>query len=330
MPAPFSISCPSCQARLKIQNPNAVGKKVRCPKCETPFTVRPPSSGPPRRKKKVAAPPPEDDFGFEDEEDFEDYEAGGADDFDSYDDYGDSYDNYDDDFGAPASPRRSSRSGAAKKRGGKSKTGQKKRSKKKAPGGPSPLLIGGGALAVCLLIGLLIFAFKGGGSSPKGSDGNIVDLTYIPQDAVVIGYVDMQSVLSNPKIQEQLQNDPNTKRNLEKFTKETGIELDDIESIVVGIPQGTGGAKEPDAERLAVVVRLNTAVSRVRIKADRSLTEVEQNGVTYYKGDQSSQELCFFLADGDKTMVFGKGNRNSSGHQSRNRFPSQTPVRFYR
>ena len=69
MAGPFSAQCPSCDARLKIQNPAAVGKKVRCPNCQNPFTIKPPRSAAPQDEFE-----PEDDF-----DDYEDY-GGGRDD----------------------------------------------------------------------------------------------------------------------------------------------------------------------------------------------------------------------------------------------------------
>ncbi len=76
MAVPFSARCPSCDARLKIQNPAAVGKKVRCPNCQNPFTVKPPRSSAPQDEFE-----PDDDF-----DDYEDY-GGSRDDFDDYDDF---------------------------------------------------------------------------------------------------------------------------------------------------------------------------------------------------------------------------------------------------
>ena len=40
MPHPVSTQCPKCEAKLKLKNRNAVGKKVACPKCKSPFVVQ--------------------------------------------------------------------------------------------------------------------------------------------------------------------------------------------------------------------------------------------------------------------------------------------------
>jgi len=50
--APFKIACEHCDASFKISDPAKIGKRVKCPKCGEPFTVRKPDD--------------EDDFGGDD------------------------------------------------------------------------------------------------------------------------------------------------------------------------------------------------------------------------------------------------------------------------
>ena len=42
VPLPFSIACPNCQQKLKIQKQELLGKKVKCPKCKDPLMIVPP------------------------------------------------------------------------------------------------------------------------------------------------------------------------------------------------------------------------------------------------------------------------------------------------
>ena len=69
---PITVSCPNCAKSLKIPD-TAVGKRVKCPACQTPFTAAEPddavTSAPPKPSavKKPAPPPPRDEE--EDEED---------------------------------------------------------------------------------------------------------------------------------------------------------------------------------------------------------------------------------------------------------------------
>ncbi|QDT86758.1 MJ0042-type zinc finger domain-containing protein [Gimesia chilikensis] len=70
MASPASISCPHCAASFNIKSQAAFGKKVKCPKCETPFVIEKParkSSSP--RKQPSRRSPQDDEFGFEDESD---------------------------------------------------------------------------------------------------------------------------------------------------------------------------------------------------------------------------------------------------------------------
>ncbi|MCA9081387.1 MAG: hypothetical protein KDA58_12560 [Planctomycetaceae bacterium] len=39
MATPFLSTCPECLTKLKLKNPEFIGKKVKCPKCSQPFVV---------------------------------------------------------------------------------------------------------------------------------------------------------------------------------------------------------------------------------------------------------------------------------------------------
>jgi uncharacterized Tic20 family protein len=60
---PLVIPCPSCKAKLKVPE-TAIGKKVKCPGCQTPITVTDPAAkpapAPAPAKVKAPAPPPDD------------------------------------------------------------------------------------------------------------------------------------------------------------------------------------------------------------------------------------------------------------------------------
>jgi hypothetical protein len=67
---PITVSCPSCNTTLRAPN-NAAGRKVKCPKCATPFDVPAAGAAPvmavaPVPPSRPAPPPPR--------EDYEDYE----------------------------------------------------------------------------------------------------------------------------------------------------------------------------------------------------------------------------------------------------------------
>jgi predicted Zn finger-like uncharacterized protein len=52
----FQVACPSCEARLKLQDASAGGKRIRCPKCETAFIVPALTSAPATRSSSVSTP----------------------------------------------------------------------------------------------------------------------------------------------------------------------------------------------------------------------------------------------------------------------------------
>ncbi len=52
--ASFRQTCPSCEDRVLIKDPNLVGKKIDCPKCKYKFTVEPPEVEEEVTKKKPA------------------------------------------------------------------------------------------------------------------------------------------------------------------------------------------------------------------------------------------------------------------------------------
>lgn len=73
MAVPFFTECPECAAQLKINNPTAIGKRVRCPNCKNVFQTND------SRTATPPPPPPSKDFDYEDpDEGFYD---------DEYDDY---------------------------------------------------------------------------------------------------------------------------------------------------------------------------------------------------------------------------------------------------
>ena len=70
MAPPTSISCPHCAASFNIKTQAAFGKKVKCPKCETPFVIEKPARKSSRPRKQHSGRSRQDDeFNFEDEPD---------------------------------------------------------------------------------------------------------------------------------------------------------------------------------------------------------------------------------------------------------------------
>ncbi len=280
MAKPFSVQCPNCDARLKIQNPQAVGKKVRCPNCQNPFTVEAPRTRPPK-----------DDFGLED--DYDDDFGGPSDDF------GDD----DDDFGPPrSSTRRSagSRSSgsrpSSKKSGGSSKT--KKKSRKKS-NNKTPLLIGGGVAAFLLLVGLgfLIYNVAGGG----GGGVNTADLAWMHPNSQAVVSIDVdeawnsqvvQRIVNHPEAGELKTQIEEMKKEMVKAGFEPGESIDAIDSVTLGFEKA---GQDPLG-----VVRKKTPWNVEALKTNEGFKEETHEGKTYYKSFRNAM----YFAD-DKTMILG-------------------------
>jgi predicted Zn finger-like uncharacterized protein len=52
---PVTVPCPSCGTNLRIPD-TAVGKRVKCSKCETAFTAEPPAEAPPAEAVQAEVP----------------------------------------------------------------------------------------------------------------------------------------------------------------------------------------------------------------------------------------------------------------------------------
>src|SRR5262249_7108153 len=51
------VVCPECQAKLKVTVPVAAGKKIRCPKCQTPIAMPSEEEESPRQQALTARSP---------------------------------------------------------------------------------------------------------------------------------------------------------------------------------------------------------------------------------------------------------------------------------
>ncbi len=53
IPTPFSVQCPSCKRKLKIDDHKLLGKKVKCPGCKVPFVLELPKPSAPAVEEEV-------------------------------------------------------------------------------------------------------------------------------------------------------------------------------------------------------------------------------------------------------------------------------------
>ena len=276
MAVPFSTQCPNCDARLKIQNPAAVGKKVRCPNCQTPFTIQPP---------RAAAPP--EDFGRDD--DFDQ-------DYDSFDDF--------DEPRNPPSRRRDEPPRSRRRTTRGSRGGKKSRKKSQSASGPKIALIAGAAVLGLLLVaglGFLLYNLAGGGRK--------TDMAWLPPDSEVVISVDVDDVWNSSVVQRFLKKaDPNAANAGVRayLDLDEGETVDVIDKVTIGATKmpagggmrGFGRGKLGDA-KVIVVIRKKTPWNMEAVK--KKYTEQAHQGKTYYTA--MLQPASYF--PDEKTRVMG-------------------------
>jgi hypothetical protein len=249
----------------------------------------------------VEAPPePEDEL-----DDF-----GALDDFDSYED-----DEFDE---QPTSPRRRASASAGSKRGkSKSSKGKKKRKSSDGAGLKKPLLIGFGVVAALgLMVSVGVVGVKmldGGGVNNK------IDMTYLPPDAEFIVSLQVADAWDAPLVQ-SLVSDPMLQMQLDQVTKEFGIKLEDIDSVIFGATgfseMAKGAQQQPaigltpnfDSMHGIAVVRTKISIDTNKLNTGngqtQTLTHEGQEYYLYSAPGPNGTSMSLFLPD-RKTLVIG-------------------------
>ncbi len=205
MADPISVQCPHCKVKLKLKAAPPEGKKIGCPKCKKPFPVK----APPKKKAQ--------------EEDF----------LDALDDLSeDDYDAPEDENSeeqeeeAPVRSAKRSSGGGSKKGAVKGKKGRSK----KSSAGPLLAIIGGSVAALTLIGGLVYFLMNlPGGGGPRGIQSASGEfLAFAPADADVYVAARPADILALP-LMASLNQNPQAKQGMDKFEKEMGFPLAEID-----------------------------------------------------------------------------------------------------
>jgi hypothetical protein len=292
--------CPNCSKVLKLKSEAAFGKKVACPQCQEPFTVKPFKK---KAKAKPAVKEPEDEY--------DDYGDANDDYGDTYDDYGDTYD----DYGGSDDDQQDDYE-AAPKRSGSSKSSKKKKKKKKAAGLPPWLTYVAFGLAGVLVLGGLAGVVVMAVGSMGGN--NAMDLAWLPGDADLFVKVEPDELWNSPMLKTVRESEV-VKTMMDQATTNGAIKLEpaDIDSVTlagvdmidmyqqrVGFLGGNVGgpqlAKKADAKMIGVV-RLKKDVTEADLGDDAVSRKQEYNGKTYYT---SPGNQAMYLAD-PRTMIVG-------------------------
>lgn len=288
--------CPNCSKVLKLKSEAAFGKKVACPQCQEPFTVKPF-----KKKAKPVVEEPEDEY--------DDYG-------DTYDDYGDTYDDYGDtydDYGGSGDDQQDDYEAAPKRSSSSSK---KKKKKKKKAGLPPWLSYVAFGLAGVLVLGGLAAVVVMAVGSMGGS--NVMNLAWLPGDADLFVKVEPDELWNSPMLKTVRESEV-VKTMMDQATTNGAIKLEpaDIDSVTlagvdmidmyqqrIGFMGGNAGgpqlARKADAKMIGVV-RLKKDVTEADIGEGAADRKREHNGKTYYT---SPGNQGLYLAD-PRTMIVG-------------------------
>ena len=280
---PAMTKCPNCGKTLKLKSESAFGKKTACPRCSEPFMVKPYK----KKKAKPVVEEPEDEY----------------DDYGSYDDdYGadDQYDDYE-----PAPKRSLSKSSK-----------KKSKKKKKAAGLPPWLMYVAFGLAGVLVLGgaagVVVMAVGSFGGS------NVIDLTWLPEDADFFVKVDPDELWNAPMLA-SVRDNATVKQLVEQAAQQGGVKigLSDIDSVVMAglgmsdtyqqqvglIGNRIGGSTVMDkaAAKMIGVVRFKRDVTAADLGDDAESRKKDHGGKSYYSAPDNQ---AIYLADA-RTMLVG-------------------------
>jgi hypothetical protein len=297
----ISVECPKCHAKLKLKSRSAVGKRVPCPKCKTPFVV--------------AAPPEGDDI------DFMNVSEPGADEFAMQAEEEQSEELAE---AAPAMGRRSS----SKKRSTKMNAAPVNWQKPALLGGLVVLvvgLLGGGGYFLYPLIADLL-------------NGNKIDMAWLPPDSDMVVHARVADAFNSPFVKEVMpagkgMGTGNLKdfvgfgpEEIRSFTFGASGSLEQMQRLgdfvpmggfipgAPGMPRGPGNAGMPAAAGpgsdfiavLRTVEALDTPKLQERIKLSHT-GDYQTRTLIYSDGPTMAGQVCF-LADSITIVVGGEKN----------------------
>jgi hypothetical protein len=243
MAAPFVVACTHCGSKLKLKDASFAGKKVRCPKCQEPFTVPRP------KRQKAAAPPDSSEFLAHISEE----------------DYGPPPGEEEDEFDAlPESPLQRKKTAA--------KTKGKKKPKRRASSAP-PI----GKIALIAMLVLVGISALGGGVFGiiyliKNMGGAASRMAWLPENTEMVVEIRVSDVWNSQALQPITGGEIGQKI-ADGLKSQAKVDLQDIERVVVG---GAADAKTP-----IVVIYAKQPIDIETLKGDA--TPSDYSGYTLYR-----------------------------------------------
>ncbi|MBT4864727.1 MAG: hypothetical protein HON53_06325 [Planctomycetaceae bacterium] len=226
----------------------------------------------------------------------------------------------------PSQPPQRSKSGQT--------AGQRITAHQQRPGGGSKTgaIIGGGVVAVLLLVGVGLWAsglFSGGENPPAGppvAEGegkqpaaeNKLDLSYLPADTELFVQLQLADAWQSPLLK-QLADMPQVQSGLQEIQQNLGLAPADVASLTVGLsgvsnqakqgtPAGPADIASAARDQFTAVARLNKSVDAESLKlAEHECKELQHGGKTYFlfqpPADVSDPDAPD-LADNEPLAVF--------------------------
>jgi len=281
MSEPFSVSCPKCRAKLKLKSQAAVGKKIACPKCSTPFVVKPPK-------------PAEEELSFLDVSEPDDVEDEGSEVEESQEE--------------PESPR--SRSAGRRSTATGARSGRGKKGKSRSVEWQKPALIAG--LSLLLLGGLGGLGYVAMSWLQAGEPKNNFDTVFLPPDAEAIVQLRPSELLTAPLVTSTLQH-PAIKPNLDFLLPMAegmlGLRLADIETVTIGLPN----TFEPSQQSLqalgagqvesVIVIKTRQPVPAATRQPGSGFESASLSGKTVFRPKAGSGSYLVWMADDLRTVM---------------------------
>lgn len=207
MTSPIIVACSHCSSELKLKSASMIGKKVRCPKCQKAFVIE--------ASQETEAEELFDDGGFYDDQD--EWEG-------DIEDLGEELE-FGDDFETPTPRKRSGKKSSNKKKKGSKK---KRRSKSGVPVAVIAAIAGGGIAFFTLLgVGIYFLLPLLGASADR--------MLWLPDDTATYFEIRVSSAWKS-EVMRPIRTSEMGQSMVAKLKEQTGLEIEDIESIVAGLP----------------------------------------------------------------------------------------------
>lgn len=345
-PKPLSVRCPECEAEFKLRNRDLIGRRMPCPECGFRFTVRP-ARETAVRIAEIATGEPEDEAELAELDNFDDMpnlprsrssalakkSQPDRDIFEveAYEDDADAYENHNEyeDYESAG------RTGSFSRDRTQGNRRSKPRSGSQASNEPAkwPIAVGGLLMAIGTVV--LAGVFISQAFAPKIS---IRDrLSFLPPDSRAMGYVRVGDLARSPYFQDHLTRDDELRNRMHRFREQTGMELQEIESLSIALKRGRFDAMaQTDLKRnpgfptepFVAVARANKDWDRSKLIGDHTTSRTHQ-GETFHEFTPagSNERWAVYLPDA-RTAVFGTAEEVKAAIETEGKAPDWPAMEY--